>query len=138
MSGVTMQLESKTIVIHIPMIFRRRGGRRKVVLPPSSREQAAAAPQEPLLIALARAHRWQDMLDRGVAASLTELADRLKLNRSYVRRILYLALLAPDIAEAIVQGKEPSGLSLEKLSRDIPETWHEQRNRLGFSTSERN
>lgn len=102
MNGVTMQLESKTIVIHIPTIFRRRGGRRKVVLPPSG-EQPAAAPQEPLLIALARAHRWQDMLDRGVAASLTELADRLKLNRSYVRRILYLALLAPDIAEAIAR-----------------------------------
>ena len=102
------------------------------VLPSASREPVAAKPQEPLLIALARAHRWQDMLDKGGAASLTELADRLKLNRSYVRRILYLALLAPDIVEAIVQGKEPSGLSLEKLTKEMPEGWEAQRTEFGL------
>ena len=62
-------------------------------------------------------------------------ADRLKLNRSYIRRILYLALLAPDIVEAIVQGKEPSGLSLAKLTKTLPLLWHEQCQRLGFTTT---
>ena len=81
------------------------GGRREVVLPPASvGEKWSVGPQEPLVVALARAHRWQEMLDKGEAASLTDLADRLKLNRSYVRRILCLALLAPDIVEAILKG----------------------------------
>ncbi len=47
-----------------------------------------------------------------------------------MRRILGLACLAPDIVEAIVRGDEPSGLSLEKLTKGFPLAWDEQRERL--------
>ena len=52
------------------------------------------------------------------------------MDRSYVGRIMRLALLALDIVEAIVEGREPSGLSLERLVRGMPVVWDRQR-RLG-------
>ena len=55
----------------------------------------------------------------------------LDVDRSYVGRIIRLALLAPDIVEAIVAGREPSGLSLERLVKGMPVVWEEQRNFIG-------
>ncbi len=51
----------------------------------------------------------------------------LGLDRSYVSRIMRLTLLAPDIVAAIVDGREPSGLSLERLVKGMPVIWEEQR-----------
>ena len=127
-----MHVDGDSIVIQIPMTFRKRGGRREIILPAYASDHTGSEPQEPLLVALARAHRWQEMLDSGECKSLSDLAAQLKLNRSYVRRILYLALLAPDIIEAIVTGGEPSGLSLEKLTKEMPEDWNRQRAKFGF------
>ncbi len=52
----------------------------------------------------------------------------------YVTRILNLNNLAPDIVEAIIAGNEPDGLSIEKVSRNLPEDWNEQRKLFGFPT----
>ncbi|HUT14103.1 MAG TPA: hypothetical protein VMY42_26680 [Thermoguttaceae bacterium] len=68
-------------------------------------------------------------------ASVTELAERLNVDRSYVSRILRLNLLAPDIVEAILAGREPSGLSLAKLTQTIPVLWHEQREMFEFTST---
>ncbi len=65
--------------------------------------------------------------------SISDLTDALSLVRSYVSRIMRLTLLAPDIVEAIVDGREPSGLSLERLVKTMPVVWTEQRERSGFS-----
>lgn len=56
----------------------------------------------------------------------------MHLDRGYVGRILRLTLLAPDIIQAILDGWEPSGLSLEKLTKPFPDDWSEQRRHLGF------
>ena len=64
-------------------------------------------------------------------ATVTELAEALDVDRSYVGRMIRLALLAPDIVEAIVRGEETSGLSLERLTKGLPVSWDEQRQRLG-------
>lgn len=66
---------------------------------------------------------------------MTELAERLNVDRSYVSRILRLNLLAPDIVEAILAGREPSGLSLAKLTQTIPVLWHEQREMFEFTST---
>ncbi len=63
---------------------------------------------------------------------VSDLAGALGLDRSYVSRIMRLALLAPDIVEAIVDGREPSGLSLKRLTKGMPILWEEQRDRFGF------
>ncbi len=85
-----------------------------------------------MVSALARVFHWQELLDSGRYTTVTELAEALDVDRSYVGRITRLALLAPDIVEAIVRGEEPSGLSLERLVKWMPMVWEEQREGLGF------
>jgi hypothetical protein len=130
--GPAVEREGDLVVIRIPMEIKRRLGRREIIvpegLPGAARSRSPA--QEPLVTALARAFRWQEMLDTGCYASVTELAETLGVDRSYVGRILRLALLAPDIVEAIVRGEEPGGLSLEKLVKAMSVVWEEQRERL--------
>ena len=99
--------------------------------------------QQPIVTALARARRWQEMLDAGQVASVTELADRLNVDRSCASRILpvlslpngRLNLPAPNIVEAILGGREPSGLSLAKLTQTFPVLWNEQWEMLGFPSA---
>jgi hypothetical protein len=77
--------------------------------------------------ALGRAHRWKAMLESGEYASLTELAKTEKINLSYLCRILRLTLLAPEIVEEILNGRQFMGLQLSDLLRPIPVIWEEQR-----------
>ena len=84
---------------------------------------------ETLIRALARAHRWRRLLDKGTYRSAGELAEAEGVTRSFVNRLLRLTLLAPDIVEAILDGRQPKGMQLE-LTRVMPTTWENQRKRL--------
>ena len=132
--SVTLEREGDTVVIKIPMDLKRRAGRKEIIVPEGlpGTEQHKSPTQEPLVTALARAFHWQELIDSGKYSSITELAEALGVDRSYVGRILRLTLLAPDMVEAIVSGNEPSGLSLERLVRAMPELWEKQRRRFGF------
>ena len=81
--------------------------------------------------ALARAFRWQRMLDEGVCGTLAELARREGVSCSYMSRVLRLALLAPDIVEAILDGRQLGGVRLEELRDGLPVEWEGQRSHLG-------
>jgi hypothetical protein len=70
------------------------------------------------------------MLDDGVYASVSDIGDPENISKSYVSRILRLALLAPDIVEAILAGETDQGMMLEQFERPLPVTWEEQRVRL--------
>ena len=132
----TLQRDGESIHIHIPLKFKRRGGRKEIITPDGLPDfhPDRTAYQKPLVIALARAHRWQRILDEGRVASISELAKRLKVDHAYVSRLLHLTLLSPDIIEAILNGKEPSGLSLARLHRSYQSDWKIQRTTLEFST----
>jgi hypothetical protein len=65
----------------------------------------------------ARAHRWNRMLEAGRYRSAQEIADAEKIGRSFVSRLLRLTLLAPDIQEAILEGRQARGMMLEKMVR---------------------
>ena len=77
--------------------------------------------------ALARAWRWQRMLDQGVYTTVSEIGDTQNISKSYVSRILRLARLAPDIVEAILAGRADQSPILERLERPLPASWLEQR-----------
>ncbi len=83
--------------------------------------------QKPLVLALARAHQWKEKLEASRFATVGEFADAVRLDRAYVGRVFNLTLLAPDIVTVILDGREPSGLSLEKLLKPMPGEWGEQR-----------
>jgi hypothetical protein len=76
---------------------------------------------------LARAFRWQKLLENGTYASIAEIARAEEINDSYVSRLLRLTLLAPDIVEAILDGRQGTGLQIEALTKPMPVEWERQR-----------
>ena len=76
--------------------------------------------------AFARALRWQRMLESGNYTSLTELAAAEKINLSYLSRVLWLTLLAPEIVEAIMDGRQSEDLTLPALMKGFPVAWARQ------------
>jgi hypothetical protein len=82
-------------------------------------------------VAIARGHRWKELIEGGRCATVGELAAAMGMDVSCMARILRLSLRARDIVESIIQGDGPSGLSLARLL-DIPPYWPEQRRKWGF------
>jgi hypothetical protein len=126
------RLDGSTVVVRIPMRFQRRGGRKRIVAPDGSELVSATKPQPDgtLVKALARAWRWQRMLDESVYTSVSEIGDAENISKSYVSRILRLALLAPGVVEAILAGTKDQAVMLEQLERPLPASWDEQRAQL--------
>ena len=112
------------------MTFRKRGGRKMVVTPDGAPWAPRPRVDNALVKALARAFRWRRMLDEGVCGTIEELAEREKVNRGYMSRVLRLTLLAPDIVEAILDGRQPEGMRLDDLLERFPVGWHGRRRRL--------
>jgi hypothetical protein len=81
--------------------------------------------------ALARAHRWKKLIEGGRFGSLLELAEAEQINQSYLCRVLRLTLLAPDVVEAILDGRQPDDLQLAALLSPLPMEWGAQRKHLG-------
>jgi hypothetical protein len=122
------------LVVTVPLRITRRGGRKQVIAPGDVNADGSVQRQtnQPLALALARAHRWRKLLEEGRYATIRELALALGVDNSYVARLLRLTLLAPDIIEAIIEGTEPDGLSLDKLY-GLPAEWEKQKQVLGGS-----
>ena len=128
------KLEINGVTIRIPMKLRRRGGRKLVIAPDGlARHTAEPAFDEVLINALVRAHRWRRQIDAGEFRSASELAAHEKITDSYVARMLTLTLLAPDITQAILEGRQPKGFKLATLLRGVPLAWEEQRRSCGFN-----
>ena len=79
-----------------------------------------------LVKAIAQAFRWQKMLETGQYATIKEIAKAEKINSSYVSRLLRMTLLAPDIVEAILDGRQPVEMTLAVLMGPFPVVWEEQ------------
>ena len=79
-----------------------------------------------LVKALARAFRWKGMLGSGEFASISELAEREGIAFTYMARVLRLSLLAPDIVEAILDGRQGPEVTLARLLEPFPPEWTKQ------------
>lgn len=128
-AGANWRLDGDTITVTIPMAWKRRGGRKVIIAPDGGDAWAPAKPRpdETLIRALARAHRWKGMLEDGRYQTAGEVAEAEKVTRSFVNRLLRLTLLAPDLQEVILDGRQPKGMQLEELTRALPMGWEEQR-----------
>ena len=126
-------LRDGRVVIRVPMKLRHVSGRTEIIAPQALGGTRRDPPGKPsaLAVALARALRWAELLDQGRYPTVAALASAVGLERSYVARVLNLSLLAPDLADAILHGQEPSGLSLARLRDDFPVEWARQRLILG-------
>jgi len=119
---------AQMLTVRVPLAVRKqRGGRKLVLTPGGMAPRGASAADTTLMKALARAFRWRRMMETGRYSTIDELAAAEKINSSYVSRLLRLTLLAPDIVEAILDGRQPEGMTLPGLMEPFPATWTEQR-----------
>ena len=118
-----------SVTVRVPMTFRKRGGRKQVIAPDGHPSWALprARIDNTMVKALARAFRWRRMLEAGAVATVSELAAAEKINPSYVSRVLRLTLLAPEIVEAILNGRQAPEMTLPVLMGPFPVEWDRQR-----------
>lgn len=130
-------MDKDVISIDIPMTFKKRGGRKVIVLPDGAHghPEPKATIDNTMVKSLARAFRWQKLLENGTYTCLDDIARSEKISASFLSRYYRLVLLAPDIVEAILDGRQPASLSLKNLLAVFPCLWHEQRRVLGVSSS---
>jgi hypothetical protein len=127
-----VDMEVETLTIRIPMRLQRRGGR-KLIMAPEGVAMPTPKPRrdETLIKALVRAYRWRRRIESGQAKSITDLAEQEGVTDAYVCRLLPLTCLAPDIVEAILDGRQPKGLRLTDMLGNGPLGWGEQRCTIG-------
>lgn len=135
MTNRDLASDGRSITVRVPISIRRRGGRR-LVLAPDGRDISTAPVirhiDSALVKAIARAFRWREMLENGDYSTVREIAAAEKISESYVGRVLRLTLLAPDIVEAILGGRQPMSIQLEDLLQRFPADWPAQREAFGF------
>ena len=133
-SRPTTEANGLIIARFFPMTVRRRGVEMRLVIKgngaPARRADSA------LLKAVARARQWSEDLLAGHAQSVAEIAERERVGSRYVRRLLRLAFLAPEIVEAIAAGDQPPELTAEVLAEriDLPLLWTAQEKAVGIAS----
>jgi hypothetical protein len=120
-----------SLELTMPAELRRIGKEKRLIvaaLVPKTNPDAA------LMKAVVRAHQWFEMLKNRTVESISDLARIEKVQRTYPSRIIPLTFLAPDITAAILEGRQPIDLSLDRLleAMPLPLAWDEQRAVLGF------
>ncbi|ANT53262.1 hypothetical protein [Mesorhizobium amorphae] len=129
MNNREISRDGSLLTVSIPMAIRKRGGRKLVVSPAGAEPWGPSRPciDNTLLRALVQAFHWQHELESGQHATISELAAAEKLDRSFVSHMLRLTLLAPDVVEAILDGRQPPTMQLQPLVRGFPVEWERQR-----------
>jgi site-specific DNA recombinase len=121
----TLPVSEDLIILEADAQLRRCGGEVRLLL--ADTEQNRARPVPSLVRAVARAHDWIDRILSGEVPNQRALAIQTGFDKRYISRIIPLAFLAPDITEAILDGKQHPNLSLEKCVNEIPFEWSQQR-----------
>jgi len=114
----------ETVTIRVPFRVVKRGGRKEMHLQEGATHSRRT--DNTLVKALARAFRWKRMLESGEFATITELAEKEGIAFTYLARVLRLTLLAPDIVEAILDGKQGLEVTLAQGLEPFPLAWQLQ------------
>ena len=131
-----MTAAAQMLTVRVPLaVVKPRCGRKPILTPGGMAPRGSTAADTTLVKALARAFRWRRMLETGRYGTIDELAAAEKNNPSYVSRMLRLTLLAPDIVEAILDGRQPDGITLPGLMEGVAVVWDEQNRLLANCTA---
>jgi hypothetical protein len=121
---------AQMLTVRVPLAVRKQTGGRKLVLTPDGMaNRGPSAADTTLVKALTRAFRWRRMMEAGRYGTIDEMAAAEKINPSYVSRLLRLTLLAPEIVEAILDGRQPEWMILPGLMKPFSVEWVRQRSR---------
>ena len=119
-------LDNGNVLVTIPISFRFRSGRKRVIFPENDTPEI-----DPMVMNLARAVRWQALIDSGTYSNTVELADAIGKDPAYVSRLIRLTLLAPEIVHAILAGTLRKSVSMETLRKELPVRWADQKKLFG-------
>jgi hypothetical protein len=124
--------EATSITVRVPLKIGRKAGQKTVVMPVQKEgDDTVRTIADPALVkALARAFRYQKLLDEGRYASITEMAAAERIERGYLGSLLRLTLLAPSIVEAILDGDDNDMIVLPLYLASLPHDWVSQRGRF--------
>jgi len=120
----------------VPLTIKRRQNRKLLIPPAPDAATATGSLDVPMIKTLGKAFYWKRLLDEGVYTTTVDLARALKLEPGWAAEVLRMTMLAPDIVEAIFEGRQPRHLNLHTLrGREelLPRDWGEQRRLLGFT-----
>ena len=125
--------EEESELLYVPVRLRRTGREIRIVMDGTD-PFATAKPDARLVKLLLRARRFNAVLTQGEGIAFAALAQREGVSPSYFTRLVRLSYLAPDITQAILDGRQPRDLTPEKLLEHsrLPLAWHAQRIALGF------
>ena len=112
-------LENGNVRVTIPLIFKIAGGRPRIFT--SDREHVEYTPVQ---LALARAFRWQKMIDEGKFSNIKDLAATVGVDSGHISRTIRLTLLSPKIIHKLLSGE--LDLSWDSCRRSFPDSWAEQ------------
>ena len=120
-------LENGNVKITISMSFRSCAGRKRIVTPDSE-----TSFNDQMITNIARAFRWQALIDSGKFSNVHELARAIGKDDGYVSRIIRLTLLSPEIIHAIIAGTLEKDIGIEQLKQAMPLMWDEQKKMFGM------
>lgn len=120
----------------VPLTIKHRQNRKLLIPPAPDATGAAGGFDAPMIKTLGKAFYWKRLIDEGVYPTTADLARALKVETGWAAEVLRMTMLAPDIVEAIFEGRQPRHLNLHTLrgrQDPLPRDWVEQRRLLGFA-----
>jgi site-specific DNA recombinase len=126
-SSTSQQIKHPPLTLTAHAKLMRCGLEMRLVVPGEESKQETPKVSQSLIKAIARGRNWYEQMTSRGGVSLGELAQASDVNDRYASRILRFAFLSPDIVEAILEGKQPKGMTLEKAFVDMPLSWEKQR-----------
>ncbi|WP_417718364.1 hypothetical protein [Salipiger sp.] len=114
----------ETVTVRIPFRLVKRGGRKEMQLPEGAPQRRRT--DSTLVKALARAFRWKRMLETGAFATVAELAAHEGIAPSYMTRLLRMTLLAPEVVQTILDGRQGAEMTLARILEPFPIEWEDQ------------
>lgn len=112
-------LENGNLLITLPIVFKVCGQRKQIITPDTEDIETS-----PILLSIARAYRWQQMINEGKFKNIAELAKAVGIDSGAVARTIRLTLLSPKIIHRIISGE--TNLTQEQYRQSFPESWEEQ------------
>ena len=119
----------------VPLTIKHRQNRKLLIPPAPDATGTAGGFDAPMIKTLGKSFYWKRLIDEGVYPTTADLARALKVETGWAAEVLRMTMLAPDIVEAIFEGRQPRHLNLHTLRgrQDLlPRDWGEQRRLLGF------
>ena len=120
----------------VPMTIKRRQNRKLLIPPAPEIADRIGGFDVPMIKTLGKAFYWKRLIDDGTYSTTTDLAHAFKVEPGWAAEVLRMTMLAPDIVEAIFEGRQPRHLNLHTLrgrQEQLPRDWAAQRRLLGFS-----